>query len=366
MANSAENVDERIGKLETSRRNASKQMNELENKLNMNAEPFTPAQQWWPQVDYSQYSVPSDYGMGFGASPWGWDPTTLGAVDPLQILAARVTDLERYKDEAAIHLKKLKERVEKLEKQGVLQPPASKSKSKDLQRIEPPPGLTKPPGIDTEADTSASDSDAQPRALSGVSSSDDEMVRSKTDESEDLMERNMEKILEEGSDDDDEPSPPQPGAISRAASEVISFTRQPDNAVCITWLITNFRAKMVKQLGRASVSPCINDAEGEITDARILISPLGSIDKMPRSRKEKAAYTKTVEQGPFCPYLQLKVPSKQTITFCFMLGNKSSEKQTHDFSSAPMSSQVKIEPQKDWLKSINDGGDLTLTLKIFM
>merc|ERR1719159_1698334 len=182
-----------------------------------------------------------------------------------------------------------------------------------------------------------------------------------------LVKKTLEDVSEgdEGSDGDDPldlpPPPPQPSGISRQTSEMISFVPQSDNSVQISWLITNFRVKMVKQLGRASVSPCI-DSE-EMKDARILISPLGSIDKMPRSRKEKAAYTKTVEQGPFCPYLQLKVPSKQTMSFCFMLGSHSSEKQVHDFGSSPMSSHVKVE-SVDWLKHIAEN-DLTMTLRIF-
>eukprot|EP00746_Dinoflagellata_sp_MGD_P074949 gnl/MRDRNA2_/MRDRNA2_30207_c0_seq1.p1 gnl/MRDRNA2_/MRDRNA2_30207_c0~~gnl/MRDRNA2_/MRDRNA2_30207_c0_seq1.p1 ORF type:complete len:347 (+),score=80.98 gnl/MRDRNA2_/MRDRNA2_30207_c0_seq1:66-1106(+) len=339
-----ENLAERISKLEKAKTSASKQMETLEMNLNMDAPPFNPQQPWWPEMDYSQFNM-ANYAAGY-AGMWGWD-------DPLAILTARVAHLEQFKEEATMHLKMLKERVDALN-------PVPKAENGKAGFIAPPPG------IDIgEADTSASDSDA--KGL-GISSSDEDSTK----EQDMIINANMTKILEdvsegdEGSDGDNmddlpPPPPPQPGSISRQTSEMISFTTQPDNSKLISWLITNFRVKMVKQLGRASVSPSIDS--DELKDARILISPLGSIDKMPRSRKEKNVYTKTVEQGPFCPYLQLKVPSKQTLTFSFMLGTHSSEKQVHDFSSSPISTQVKIE-SVDWLKHIAEN-DLTLTLRIY-
>jgi hypothetical protein len=300
-----------------------------------------------------------NYGVGYGAgtgSMWGWDdPMSMNAMMVLEGLAARVAALEAFKEEASMHLKNLKQRVD------VLSPkPATEESKAGL--------IDKPPGLDIgEADTSASDSDA--KALGGrqgdMSSSDEDNAMK---EPEWVLKQILEDDGGENSDGADEPDdmpppppPPQLNCLSRQTSELISFAPQSDNSVQISWLFTNFRAKMVKQLGRASVSPSINNADLE--DARILISPLGSVEKMPRSRKEKAAYTKTVEQGPFCPYLQLKVPSKQTMTFCFVLGDHSSEKQIHDFGSSPMSTLVKIE-SVDWLKHIHEG-DLTLTLKIF-
>jgi len=355
-----ENLAERVGKLEKARTSATSQIQSLETNLNINASSFNPDQQWWPEVDYSQYPMPNfamdPLGFGYGMGMPGWE-------DPFSILAARVAALEAFKEEASVHLKNLKERVVVLERSGALEPTSSKGKSEAGM-------IAKPPGLDMgEADTSASDSDAKGHGAKqgDISSSDDDTaLKDQEQVLNSVLENVYESDAEDGSEVDDlPPPPPQPSGLSRQTSEMISFATQPDSSVQISWLFTNFRAKMVKQLGRASVSPSINNADKSLEDARILISPLGSIDKMPRSRKEKAAYTKVVEKGPFCPYLQLKVPSKQTMTFCFMLGNHYSEKQTHDFGSSPMSGLVKIESgQCDWLQHIHEG-DLTLTLKIF-
>lgn len=358
-----EDVAARVAGLEKSRGVATREFQALEQSLGMSFPPFTGAEPCWP-MDYCQYAMTGypqfdpwwgcngfSGGMGMGAEE-----------DPIAMLAARVSVLEAFKEEASLHLRLLKKQVDALSANkgdGEITPTtASTVPSSDDDQMEHadrdqadasssdemavsllPPGIVEPPGLEMQPSEAASD-----------------VFEAPLPPQPDSVMRQPSEAISEFSE-----PPSEPDAIMRHSSELLTYDEATDH-VQVSWVLTNFKAKMLRQLGRPAVSPGID--YGDFQGMRIMISPLGSVDKLPRTRKEKSAYSSTLQNGPFCPSLQLKAPTQKELKFCFVLGEETTAVQTHDFSSSPVSIHAKLG-ETDWLKHLVDG-ELKLSLKIFI